>query len=34
MKLMIQIAHLTAGPNLLRFQMDNNNIEDQIMKYL
>ena len=21
-------------PNLLRFQMDNNNIEDQIMKYL
>ena len=33
MKLMVQIAHLTAGPNLFRFQMDNNNIEDQVIKY-
>ena len=34
MKLMVQIAHLAAGPNLLRFDLDNNHIQDQAIEYL
>ena len=34
MKLIIQIAHLTAGQYLLRLHLDNNNIEDEGMRVL
>jgi hypothetical protein len=34
MKLIIQIAHLTAGQYLLQLHLDNNNIEDEGMRVL
>ena len=34
MKLIVQIAHLTAGHSLLRLHLDNNNIEDEGIRVL
>lgn len=34
MKLIVQLAHLTAGRYLLRLHLDNNNIEDAGMQIL
>ena len=34
MKLIVQIAHLTAGQDLLRLHLDNNNIEDEGIRAL
>ena len=34
MKLIVQIAHLTAGQDLLRLHLDNNNIVDEGIRAL